>query len=125
MPPDPLLTLVDKIAKTRWPKEHFVTTAQQLYHMEPTICVDELIIPYKGKYCSNHQFMRNKPTHFGLKLWCLASSTSRYVYNLEVYFGKGTGMGPHGLGHAVVTWLTSGLENLGYIVILDNLFSSV
>lgn len=124
-PPDPHMTLVDKLAKTRWLIEHFVLVAQSLYSMEQMVCVDEMIVPYKGKYCSIRQFLRNKPTRFGIKIWALASCSSRYVFKIDVYLGKGTGGGPHGLGHAVVTGLLEGLENRGHTVVLDNLFSSV
>lgn len=92
----------DKIGKIRMLLNHFVKTSQALYNLEREVTVDELIIPYKGKYCNFRQFMRDKPVRFGLKLWCLASSKSRYVYNLIVFLGKGTGKVPNGLGYTVL-----------------------
>jgi hypothetical protein len=100
---DPHDPVFDKIAKI-WPLlEHFVLKSQALYNLEKEVTIDELIIAYKDKYCSLHQFMPNKPTRFGLKLWCLASSKSQYVYDVKVYEGKGIGKGPNRLGYTVCT----------------------
>ena len=76
----------------------FRTVSREIYNLEREITVDECIIPYKGKYCFIRQFMPKKPVRFGIKAWLLASSKSRFVYTIEVYFGEGTGGGPHGLG---------------------------
>ena len=114
----------DKIGKVRMLLDHFVSTSQSLYNLERVVTVDELVIPYKGKYCNFRQFMREKPTRFGLKLWCLASSKSRYVYNLSVFLGKGTGKGPHGLGYTVCTEFLKPFYHRGHILVCDNFFSS-
>jgi hypothetical protein len=42
-----------------------------------------------------------------------------------VYLGTQTGKGPHGLTHAVVSKLVSGLEHRGHVVVTDNFFSGV
>ena len=42
----------DKIGKVRMLLNHFVSTSQRYYNQEREVTVDELIIPYKGKYCS-------------------------------------------------------------------------
>ena len=46
------------------------------------------MIRYKGMYCPILQYMPNKLQKWGLKVWCLACSTSKYVWNFEVYCGK-------------------------------------
>ena len=114
----------DKIGKVRMLLNHFVKTSQELYNLEREVTVDELINPYKGKYCNFRQFMRDKPVRFGLKLWCLASSKSRYVYNLNVFLGKGTGKGPNGLGYTVCTEFLKPFYHRGHILVCDNFFSS-
>jgi hypothetical protein len=121
---DPTSLNFDKLAKTRWLIDFFSQRSNELYNMEEIICVDELIIPYKGKYCRIRQFLRNKPIRFGIKVWCSASSKSRFVNQIEVYEGKGHMMGEEGMGFEVVAILVKGLENLWYIVITDNLFTS-
>jgi hypothetical protein len=115
----------DRLAKTRWLLNHFVTVSESIYNLEREVTIDECIIPYKGKYCQIRQFMKGKPTRFGIKVWCLASSHSRFISRIEVYEGKGTGLGPHGLGYHVVSRLIEGLDGRGHVVVVDNLFASV
>jgi hypothetical protein len=115
----------DRIAKTRWLVEMFVKVSKEIYNLEREITVDECVIPYKGRYCFIRQFMPDKPVRFGIKVWLLASSKSRFVYQMEVYFGEGTGAGPHGLGYHVVERMVSGLENRGHCLVIDNFFASV
>ena len=81
----------DRIAKTRWLVEMFVTVSKEIYNLEREITVDECVIPYKGRYCFIRQFMPDKPARFGIKVWMLASSKSRFVWQMEVYFGERTG----------------------------------
>jgi hypothetical protein len=103
---------------------HFVNTSQKLYNLEREVTVDELVIPYKRKYCNFRQYMREKPVRFGLKLWCLASSRSRYVYNLNVFLWKGTGKGAHGLGYTMCTDFLKPFAHRGHILVCDKFFSS-
>lgn len=69
----------DKIEKVRWLLEGFARISQSLYNAERVCTVDEIMVPYKGKYCGIRQFMKSKPVRFGIKLWALASNTSRYA----------------------------------------------
>jgi hypothetical protein len=69
----------DKIAKVRWLMEEFVRISQSLYNAERTCTIDEIMVPYKGRYCAIRQYMKSKPVRFGIKLWDLASSQSRFV----------------------------------------------
>ena len=115
----------DKIAKTRWLVENFVEVSEAIYNLEREITVDECVIPYKGKYCFIRQFMPDKPIRFGIKVWLLASSKSRFVWWIEVYFGEGTGVGEHGLGYHVVQRMVEGLGGRGHCLVVDNLFASV
>ena len=115
----------DRIAKTRWLVEMFVNVSKDIYNLEREITVDECVIPYKGRYCFIRQFMPDKPVRFGIKVWLLASSKSRFVWQMEVYFGEGTGAGPHGLGYHVVERMVKGLEHRGHCLVIDNFFASV
>ena len=115
----------DMIAKTRWLVEMFVNVSKDIYNLEREITVDECVIPYKGRYCFIRQFMPDKPVRFGIKVWLLASSKSRFVWQMEVYFGEGTGAGPHGLGYHVVERMVKGLEHRGHCLVIDNFFASV
>jgi len=101
----------DWIAKTRWLIEQFSAVSKEIYHLEREITVDECIIPYKGRHCFIKQFMPNKTVRFGIKVSLLASSKSRFLWNIKVYFGEGTGSGPHGLGYHVVEKMFLRLKN--------------
>ena len=54
-------------------------------HQECTI--DEAMIPFKDRL-GFKQYMRNKPTKWGIKVFVLADATNGYVRNLQVYTGK-------------------------------------
>lgn len=69
--------------------------------------------------------MHDNLFRFGIKLWLLASSKSRFIWRIKVYFGEGTGAGPHGLGYHVVERMVVGLEYRGHHLVVDNLFASV
>lgn len=122
---DPKDPTFDRIAKTRWLVDMFVEVSEAIYNLEREITVDECVIPYKGRYCFIRQFMPDKPVRFGIKVWLLASSKSRFVWRIEVYFGEGSGSGEHGLGYHVVDRMIKGLEHRGHILVVDNLFASV
>lgn len=69
----------DKLAKVRWLCESFAHMSQTLYNNEHVLIVDEIIIPYKGRFCNIRQYMKSKPVKFGVKVWALANAESRYV----------------------------------------------
>lgn len=70
----------DKLAKVRWLCESFASMSQSLYNNERVMTVDEIMVPYKGRYCNIRQYMKSKPVKFGVKVWALANSESRYAF---------------------------------------------
>lgn len=70
----------DRIAKTRWLIDMFMRVSEEIYNLEREITIDECVVPYKGRYCTIKQFMPDKPVRFGIKVWLLASSKSRFVW---------------------------------------------
>jgi hypothetical protein len=63
---------------------------------------------------------------YGLKVWALASSQSRYVSNAIVYLGAGDVRAENELlGTNVVLMAVRGLEGRGHVIITDNFFTSV
>lgn len=103
---------------------HFIARCQTLYNLEREVMVDKLIVAYEGKLCSPRQFMRDKPTTYGLKLWCLASPSSHYVYDVSLFEGVEIGKGPHRLGQKVSINFLKPLLNLGHVFVCDSFFSS-
>jgi hypothetical protein len=49
---------------------------------------DEAMLASKHTYNSLRQYMRNKPTKWGVKAFMLCCSTTYYCYNFEIYAGK-------------------------------------
>ena len=69
----------DKIGKVRWLIEGFSRISQELYNPERILTVDEIMVPYKGRYCGIRQYMKAKPVKWEIKVWALCSSGSRWV----------------------------------------------
>jgi len=48
------------------------------------------MVPYKGRL-SFKQYIRNKPTRWGINLWVLCEAATGYVYRFQVYLEKKDG----------------------------------
>jgi hypothetical protein len=93
-------------------------------------------VGYKGSYCPTRQYLPNKPTKWGIKIWCLADSVTKFVYNFEIYCGRNgvelveverakAVRGEPRQAHEVVLRLVEGLENKNHVMVCDNFFTSV
>jgi hypothetical protein len=102
----------------------FHKRAQELYNSQEMLTVDEMIVPYKGRYCKIRQFLQNKPIRFGIKIWAMADLESRYVTDVVVYEEKGISIEDEGRDHEVVTNLCCGLEQHWHTLVCDKLFNS-
>ena len=72
------------------------------YTPERELAIDESMQKFKGRLYFK-QYMPNKPTKWGIKLWSLCESKSGYLLDFDIYTGKDTGAdAEHGLGHNVV-----------------------
>ena len=73
------------------------------------------------------QYVKNKPTRWGIKLFVVCDSKTGYTYCFEVYLGStaddevtsGT------VTYKIVMRLLDSLLDQGYIVYMDNLYTSV
>ena len=106
--------------------EDFKSKCKSLYQPFQKVAVDERMV--KSKHRSGiRQYIKNKPTKWGIKLWVIADSTNGYTYDFDVYAGKNAGqeVSPNGLGYDVVMRLVSSLINQGYHLYFDNYYTSV
>ncbi|GFS10706.1 PiggyBac transposable element-derived protein 4-like [Elysia marginata] len=84
------------------------------------------MVAFTGRI-SFKQYMKNKPTPWGFKIWCCAEAESGYLLNFQVYTGKNGNHQPteHGQGHQVVTNMVQNHLGKNHAVFFDNFFSSV
>ena len=71
------------------------------------------------------QYMKDKPTKWGMKLFVLAESCSGYTLRFQIYTGKTNTASEHGLSYDVVMNLIQpSCLGTGYHIYMDNFYSS-
>lgn len=116
----------DKLRKVTSFITHFKEKCQSLYQPFKQIAIDERMV--KSKHRSGiRQYIKNKPTKWGIKLWVLADSANGYTWDFDVYAGKNANqqVSANGLGYDVVMRLVQPLVNQGYHLYFDNFYTSV
>ena len=95
------------------------------YNPCENLASDEAMIPFKERLHFK-QYIKDKPTKWGIKVFVLADSKNGYVYQIQIYAGKNSELSTHeqGLSTKVVFELLEGLENKGYKVFIDNYCTS-
>ena len=91
----------DPLYKVRPLLDHIRHVCQTVYKPKRQLSVDEAMVGYRGRIFMK-QYMRNKPTSWGLKVWCCAEAKTGYVLNFRVYTGKRDYASGNGLGYDVV-----------------------
>jgi hypothetical protein len=90
------------------------------------ICVDESMIKYMGRYVSFIQYMPAKAFKHGIKVYALCCAYTGYLYNFEIYTGKGGT--PGGSPKGVISRLLHGAGatgTSGRILYTDNFYTSL
>ena len=98
--------------------------------------IEEMMICYKGTYCPIKKYMPNKVEKRSMKVWCLACSISKHIWNFELYCGKDNilsimvgnvdenlapmGRGELRLAHIVVLTKVEGLLLVEHVVVMDS-----
>ncbi|GBP85250.1 PiggyBac transposable element-derived protein 4 [Eumeta japonica] len=67
----------------------FNKNSQKYYVPGANVTVDEMLLAFRGR-CKFKMYIPSKPAKYGVKVQCLADSSSFYVYNTYVYTGKGS-----------------------------------
>ena len=95
------------------------------YNTHEELSIDEAMIPFKGRL-SIKQYMKDKPTKWGIKVFVLADPRNGYTVRLQVYTGKNSQLASNetGLCSRVVLELLSGLESKSPKVYMDNYYTS-
>lgn len=77
----------DQLFKIRPVLEEVREQCARLYQPGRAISIDEAMIKFTGRLHFK-QFMRGKPTPWGIKVWCLADPETGYLLDFDVYTGK-------------------------------------
>jgi hypothetical protein len=94
------------------------------YNIHQECAIDEAMIPYKGRLAIK-QYIKNKPTKWGIKSFVLADATNGYVKRFQIYCGKGVDCNNDvGLCTRVVLELLDGLKDSGLHLYTDNYYTS-
>ena len=79
------------------------------------------MVPHKGRL-SYKQYIKSKPTKWGIKLWVLSESITGYIYKFQVYLGKEAQQAEKHLARCVVKDLTVDLGGLNHHLYMDNFY---
>ena len=114
----------DAIWKIRPIVDHLNTKFRSRYIPKENVSVDESMIPFKGRV-HFRQYMKAKPTKWGIKAWAMAESDSGYMLGLNIYCGKSDHT-EAGLTYKVVMDLVRlcEIQGQGHTIYMDNLYSS-
>ena len=115
----------EKLRKVSSFIQAFKDKCQSLYQPFQQIAIDERMVKSKHR-TGIRQYIRNKPTKWGIKMWVLADSSNAYTYDFDVYIGKAAGrkVSEWGLGYDVVMKLIATLLDQGYQLFIDNFYTS-
>jgi hypothetical protein len=112
-------TVLDKIAP-------LITSCQRSFSTcllpAQVLVVDESMVPFKGREPMK-QYLPDKPTPWGYKVWCVASD--KYLLNFDVYKGRLERKKDNLTLHEQVVRLVQPYSNRGHLLFLDNLFVTV
>ncbi|KAK3764943.1 hypothetical protein RRG08_045745 [Elysia crispata] len=114
----------DPLYKVRPLLDHIRNVCSSVYKPKQNLSVDEAMVAFTGRV-SFKQYIKNKPTPWGFKVWCLAEAETGYLLNFQVYTGKTATQPEHGLGHQVVTSMMANHLEKNHAVHFDNFFTSV
>ena len=114
----------DKLFKVRNLLNLVLPKFESEYVMHESVTIDEAMIPFKGRL-GFKQYIKNKPTKWGIKAFVLSDATNGYIYRMQIYTGKNADSDSSvGLCSRVVLDLMSGLEREGFDLYTDNYYTS-
>ena len=114
----------DKLAKVRPLSDSLNEKCRKFCQPNMEVSIDERMVRSKAHF-SFKQYIRNKPTKWGFKLWCLCNAKNGYTIRFSVYRGKtGEVVSGNGLGYDVVFSLMTDYLDQGYSLYVDNFYSS-
>ena len=116
----------DRLTKIRYITDYLKQKCQEVYQPHRDLSVDERMVASKARF-SFRQYIRDKPTKWGFKLWVLAESSTGYTWDFDVYTGHSVNAvkSAYGVAYDVVYKLCNKLFGQFYRVFFDNFYTSV
>ena len=114
----------DKLFRVKPLMDDIRIACQAHYHPRKEVAVDERMVATRAK-TGMTQYLKDKPTKWGIKLFVLAESRSGYTLNFNVYKGKSHTASVHGLAYdAVMNLIQPSHLGTGYHIYMDNFYTS-
>lgn len=114
----------NKLAKVHPLLDHINKKSKLHCQPEKELSIDERMVRSKARFTFK-QYIRNKPTKWGFKLWCLCNASNGYTVQFSVYRGKtGEVSSKKGLSYDVVLHLMKDYLNQGRTLYVDNFYTS-
>lgn len=112
----------DRLSKLRIILDKFTSNFQKAYTPGQKICVDESLIPWRGRLLFR-QYIPNKASKYGIKVFKLCTEKG-YTWNLIIYCGKSRSQ-EVGVSEKTVMELAEGLLDEGRTIYTDNYYTSI
>ncbi|KAI3652734.1 hypothetical protein MP228_002159 [Amoeboaphelidium protococcarum] len=112
----------DPMQKVGWLVTELNEQFKNNWNIHDRASIDEAMIPYTGRLHFK-QYMKDKPTKWGIKVFVLADSVVPYVVQFKIYTGKGGEYGT-GLSSGVVLDLISKIRTKNVKLYMDNYYTS-
>lgn len=112
----------DPMKKVGWLVTELNEQFKNNWNIHDRASIDEAMIPYTGRLHFK-QYMKDKPTKWGIKVFVLADSVVPYVVQFKIYTGKGGEYGT-GLSSGVVLDLISKIRTKNVKLYMDNYYTS-
>ncbi|XP_014829981.1 PREDICTED: piggyBac transposable element-derived protein 4-like isoform X1 [Poecilia mexicana] len=114
----------DRLLKVRPLYDQIRVACKSAFQPSKEICIDERMVASKAQITFK-EFMKDKPTRFGYKLYALADSRTGYTWNFFIYQGKSAIVREEDLStKSVMDLLDFPLLGKGYHLYVDNFYTS-
>ena len=119
----------DKLFKVRKLLDLVSAQFDSQYNTHGELTIDEAMIKFKGRL-GFKQYIKNKPTKWGIKVFVLSDATTGYVRRFQIYTGSASAIDEHtsaddlGATSRVVFGLLNGLEQYHPRLYVDNFYTS-